>query len=234
LNKVKVAVGLLFVVGVIAAFAGQSLAYPPMLAKARKFGAKDCTFCHVEPEGGPPWNERGKWLIAEKERRKAEAVDVDWLADFKAGTSKGKNDESKTPAGRTSAASSDEQELISLLNELIEAAKKRDASVFAHVIADDFSEINADGQVFTKAQVLGALADLALESYVVSEVTTRVLGDAAVLTFHQTSKGTFQGQSIGGEYRETVVWAKREGRWHMVAAHISRIAARPPGSTNEG
>jgi hypothetical protein len=76
----------MFILGVIAALAGRSLGYPPMLAKAKKFGAKDCTFCHVDPEGGPPWNERGQWLIKEKERRKADTVDVEWLADYKPGT----------------------------------------------------------------------------------------------------------------------------------------------------
>ncbi len=60
-----------------------SLAYPPFLAKAEKYGAKDCTFCHEKPSGGKGWNERGKWLIAEKDRRHAERVDVDWLADYK-------------------------------------------------------------------------------------------------------------------------------------------------------
>jgi len=35
------------------------------------------------PDGGPPWNERGQWLIKEKERRGAETVDVEWLANYK-------------------------------------------------------------------------------------------------------------------------------------------------------
>jgi hypothetical protein len=81
----KLSIAFIFVVGVIAALAGESFGYPPLLAKARKFGAKDCTFCHVDPDGGPPWNERGKWLIAEKERRAADTVDVEWLADYKPG-----------------------------------------------------------------------------------------------------------------------------------------------------
>ena len=87
MKRIKIAISLIFIVGVIAALAGQSLGYPPLLAKAKKFGAKDCTFCHVDPEGGPPWNERGQWLIKEKERRKADTVDVEWLAEYKpAGT----------------------------------------------------------------------------------------------------------------------------------------------------
>jgi hypothetical protein len=62
--------------------AGESLAYPPFLPKAKKFGAKDCRFCHVKMEGGEPYTARGQWLIKEKARRKADAVDPEWLADY--------------------------------------------------------------------------------------------------------------------------------------------------------
>lgn len=58
-------------------------AYPPFVRKAEKFGAKDCLFCHTEPNGGEGWNERGNWMIAEKEKRKADSIDVEWLADYK-------------------------------------------------------------------------------------------------------------------------------------------------------
>ena len=72
----------------IAIAASDSVAYPPFLFKAKKFGAKDCTFCHVNPEGGPPFSERGKWLIAQKERRHADAVDPEWLAAYKSSKKK--------------------------------------------------------------------------------------------------------------------------------------------------
>jgi len=98
LRRIKIAISLIFVVGFVAALAGETFGYPPLLVKARKFGAKDCTFCHVDPEGGPPWNERGQWLIKEKERRGVETVDVEWLADYKAGSAAPKPDEKKSPA----------------------------------------------------------------------------------------------------------------------------------------
>lgn len=85
MKRIKVLVALGFVVAIVAALSTQAFGYPPFLVKAKKFGAKDCTFCHVDPDGGPPWNDRGKWLIAEKERRKAETVDVEWLAEYKPG-----------------------------------------------------------------------------------------------------------------------------------------------------
>jgi quinoprotein glucose dehydrogenase len=58
-------------------------ARPEYLAKARKFGAEDCLFCHTLPEGGEGWNARGQWLVNETARRKADKLDVEWLRDFK-------------------------------------------------------------------------------------------------------------------------------------------------------
>lgn len=57
-------------------------AYPPFLKASAKFGAKDCMFCHTKPEGGEGWNTRGEWLIAEKGKRKADKVEIDWLSEF--------------------------------------------------------------------------------------------------------------------------------------------------------
>ncbi len=67
-------------------------AYPPFVRKAEKFGAKDCLFCHTQAGGGEGWNERGSWLIAEKDKRKADSIDVEWLADYKAEETKKEGD----------------------------------------------------------------------------------------------------------------------------------------------
>lgn len=84
MKKIRLTIVLIFIAGIAAVLTSQSLAYPPFLAKAKKFGAKDCKFCHVKLEGGEPYTVRGQWLIKEKARRKADAVDPEWLADYKA------------------------------------------------------------------------------------------------------------------------------------------------------
>ena len=216
----KLSIALIFVAGLVFSLAGQSFGYPPFLAKSRKFGAKDCTFCHVDPLGGPPWNERGKWLIAEKDRRKADIVDPEWLAEYKPG----KPGDKKAPAG--SASSSVEQELTALYNELIDAGKKKETGPFTRIIGDDFSEINAAGQIFNKAAVLASIPNYTIESYAVSEISTRVFGETAIMTLRSDSKGTYQGADVSGEYRETIVWIKRDGRWQMVAVHVTRLPAK--------
>jgi hypothetical protein len=82
-NKLKVIIASGFVIGAVALLASQSVALPPFVARARKFGANDCRFCHVNVEGGAGYNARGNWLIDEKARRNADAVDPEWLANYK-------------------------------------------------------------------------------------------------------------------------------------------------------
>ena len=68
-------------VGVLAALAGAvATANPEHLGPALEFGARDCAFCHLTPQGGQGHNERGAWLVAERERLGVDAIDVSWLA----------------------------------------------------------------------------------------------------------------------------------------------------------
>src|SRR5262249_302808 len=201
----------------IGALAGRSFGYPPFLAKARKFGAKDCTFCHVEPDGGAPWNARGQWLIQEKERRKADAVDVEWLAEYKP-------EEKKTAQPEAPASGSPvEQELMSLQHDFVEAAKRQDTSVANRVLADDLIITGADGQTISKVQEIAAISQIKIDSYTTDDVKIGVYGDTAVMTYRFTSKGTYQGKDVGGDYREMIVWTKKDGRWQAVAAQVTRI-----------
>jgi outer membrane protein assembly factor BamB len=60
----------------------EAFGHEALVGKARKFGARDCRFCHAHEDGGPGWNARGRWLIDEKARRGADQVAADWLADY--------------------------------------------------------------------------------------------------------------------------------------------------------
>ena len=54
-------------------------------AKDAGYPAQSCLYCHGEnlpKKGAYTHNERGRWLRAEKERRKAREVDPTWLKDY--------------------------------------------------------------------------------------------------------------------------------------------------------
>ena len=55
-------------------------------AKEAGFEVTNCLSCHNEKlpkKGETTHNDRGKFLVAEKEKRKAQEVDVNWLKDYK-------------------------------------------------------------------------------------------------------------------------------------------------------
>ena len=54
-------------------------------AKAAGVEVAGCVTCHVEKlpkKDATTYNDRGKWLIAEKDKRKAKEVDPAWLKDY--------------------------------------------------------------------------------------------------------------------------------------------------------
>jgi hypothetical protein len=56
-------------------------------AKAAGVDAKNCQYCHVDKlpkkdDGKHDMNDVGKWLVAEKEKKGAKAVDGAWLKDY--------------------------------------------------------------------------------------------------------------------------------------------------------
>jgi hypothetical protein len=55
-------------------------------AKDAGVAATNCQYCHVDKmpkKEAHDFNDRGKWLVAEKDKRKAAKVDGAWLKDYK-------------------------------------------------------------------------------------------------------------------------------------------------------
>jgi hypothetical protein len=46
------------------------------------------------------------------------------------------------------------------------------------------------------------------------------------MTLRAEAKGSYQGNDLSGDFRETIVWVKREGHWRMVASQSTRLPAR--------
>jgi hypothetical protein len=66
---------------------GTSSATLPIQKKAKELGfeATNCMYCHNEKlpkKGAVSHNERGKWLIAQKEKKGAKEVDAAWLKEY--------------------------------------------------------------------------------------------------------------------------------------------------------
>lgn len=70
--------------------ASPAAAGPKMVKEAKDLGlpAQNCQYCHTSPipkkETFKPddLNERGKWLLAEKDKQKSKEVKADWLKSY--------------------------------------------------------------------------------------------------------------------------------------------------------
>jgi hypothetical protein len=76
-----------------ALYASPAAAHPQLVSEAKKQGlpAQNCQYCHVstmpkkdtyKPED---LNERGKWLMSEKDKQKAKDVKAEWLKNYPGG-----------------------------------------------------------------------------------------------------------------------------------------------------
>jgi uncharacterized protein (TIGR02246 family) len=119
-----------------------------------------------------------------------------------------------------------EQQLRAAEAQLAAALSSVDVDQLSRLWADDFVSTMADGRVTSGKKRLEALRARKPDasSQVTNEnqqVDVRVEGDWALVLV--TSSWLESGKRLGAPYQATHVWAKRDGRWRLIAAHISEV-----------
>jgi uncharacterized protein (TIGR02246 family) len=119
-----------------------------------------------------------------------------------------------------------ELELRAAEAQLAAALSSVDLDQLSRLWADDFVSTMADGRVTSGKKRLEALRAQKPDasSRVTNEnqqVDVRVEGDWALVLV--TSSWLESGKRVGAPYQATHVWAKRDGRWRLIAAHISEV-----------
>ncbi len=95
-----------------------------------------------------------------------------------------------------------------------------DVRRFDEILADDFLNTNPDGSLVDRAGFLAQIAQPATISKIEPhDVRIRILGDIAII-HARTSYRKADGQEGAGRY--TDVWARRQGEWLCVSAHVTR------------
>jgi len=96
-----------------------------------------------------------------------------------------------------------------------------DVDRFREILADDFLCSAADGSVLDKTQFLELTAGPRSLRYLgATDIRSRLFGDVAII-HAATTFTTMEGREGRGRY--TDVWAKRDGVWRAVAAHVTRL-----------
>jgi len=126
----------------------------------------------------------------------------------------------------TRAPDSPDRELRALESQLAAALSSVDVDQISRLWAADFVSTMADGRVVSREKRLASLrAQKPLGGSEVKgtneHVDVRVHGEWALVLV--TSSWLSDGKRVGEPYQATHIWEKRDGRWRLVAAHISEV-----------
>jgi len=119
-----------------------------------------------------------------------------------------------------------ERQLIELERQLSDALVKQDVAVLDRLWSNDLVFTFPNGKVSNKVERLAGQKPAAQPSQSESEtsndeVKVYLYGNAAVVTVLSTWSGKANNQAYSSQFQATHVWVKQEGRWQLVAAHVS-------------
>ncbi|HEX4984801.1 MAG TPA: nuclear transport factor 2 family protein [Burkholderiales bacterium] len=115
---------------------------------------------------------------------------------------------------------SHDETLRKLNQDYVDSVAGSNVRRFEELLADDFLNTNPDGTLVDRAQFLAQIARPSAASGLrCDDVRIRVMGDFAII-HARTLYNKPDGQPGAGRY--TDIWARRNGRWICVAAHVMR------------
>jgi ketosteroid isomerase-like protein len=124
------------------------------------------------------------------------------------------------------ATASVEEQIKKMERDRAAAVVKGDVAAIEGLTSDDYTLINANGQLSDKAETMNAIKTgvIKLTANEVSDLKVRVYGDTAVVTGKSSAKGTIAGRELKGPVMFTRVYVKKGGKWQSVAFQQTPIA----------
>lgn len=115
----------------------------------------------------------------------------------------------------------DDLEVLTKLNDdYIQSVQHSNVKRFDEILSDDFLCSNPDGTLIDRQAFLQQTAKpVTIRNLKAHDVNVRLMGDVAII-HARTSYTTADGAESGGRY--TDVWARRNGKWLAVSAHVTR------------
>ena len=109
----------------------------------------------------------------------------------------------------------------------LNAYEQHDEKAMDAIVADDFTITFPNGSMQTKAQIMAAIKnprppDRPSMKFHTEDVQARVYGDTVILIGRVVTEYQRAGQTTSKEeQRYTDTYVKRNGRWQVVASHLS-------------
>ena len=116
--------------------------------------------------------------------------------------------------------SHDLEQLTALNRDYVASVQNCDVKRFDEILAPEFYCSNPDKTLVDRAAFLEQTArPIAIRNLRAHDVIIRIIGDFAII-HAATSYTTADGGQASGRY--TDCWAKQNGKWLAVSAHVSR------------
>ncbi len=137
--------------------------------------------------------------------------------------------------GAAPAQSNPAREVQDLERAWLNAYEQHDQKAMDAILADDFLITFSDGSIQNKSQVVSSLnaqpgSNRPTTKFYTEDVKARMYGDTVILTGRVVAEWHRDGKQVGKELsRYTDTYVKRNGRWQVVASHLSNdpSAAKP-------
>lgn len=123
----------------------------------------------------------------------------------------------------------DKAALEALNRDWLNAYKTRDKAALERILADDFTAVYPDNRLLRKADLLAAATSTSRVIDTIGWENLRIMafGDIAVVTARSTLSGTSAGKAFTSSNEYADVYARRNGRWQAISAHVVRVAPGP-------
>ena len=132
----------------------------------------------------------------------------------------------QAPKSKMSEDRTIEQIVLQLEKEGREATLKNDIAATDRLLAQNWLNVNPDGSVTNKAQLMELLraGSFKIHSIENDEVLVRTFGETVVVTGRSTTQRGGQGSELlKRQVRFTRIYAKPLGQWRVVSAHNTLI-----------
>ena len=126
-------------------------------------------------------------------------------------------------AQKTTTPKEAEQDVRRLERSWLDAYEKRDAAAMSAIVADDFTITFPDGSIQTKQQVVDSIKQPGgpAMKFRTENVQSRVYGDTVILIGLVVSEWKQGDQLMSDRSRYTDTYVRRNGKWQVVASHLS-------------
>lgn len=118
---------------------------------------------------------------------------------------------------------SDTEALLALNEDYVRSVQTADTARFDEILAPEFYCSNPDGTLVNRAEFLAQVSSpVTISRLRATDVMVRLFDDFAII-HARTSYALADGGPGFGRY--TDVWARQDGRWLAVSAHVTRLCA---------